>query len=84
MGGGDVSFLLLRLGIIARGPFDIGPTRFLSRRHPRPDGCGSSTSDRGFLGDRSGNFTSSNGIELGLQRLDLLLDSEDFVELGYR
>jgi len=38
-----------------------------------------------ILGGRDWNFTStSNGIELALQRLDLLLDRDDLVELGCR
>jgi len=40
----------------------------------------------GFLGGRGRNFTSasSDGIDLPLQRLYLLLDGNDAVELVYR
>jgi len=39
----------------------------------------------GFLSRRGLNFSSaSNGIELALQRLDLLLDGDDLVKLGCR
>jgi len=39
----------------------------------------------GFQGGRGWNFTSpSNGVELALQGLDLLLDGEDLAELACR
>ncbi len=41
---------------------------------------------RGFNGRREWNLTSasSDGIDLPLQRLDLLLDGNDAAELAYR
>jgi len=39
----------------------------------------------GFFGGRDWNFTStSNGINLALQRFDLLSDRDDLIELACR
>ena len=76
--------LLGRLRI--RVPFNSGPAGFLSSRHLRPDGCGSAPLPWFIFGERGWEFTSVTGdsCKLALERLDLLLNRDNAMELTCR
>ena len=87
MGGGHVIFALGQHRFSWTNTFNLGPSRSRPSRNPSPGSGGHATTFRWvFIGPRDWNFaaTPSDGIDLALESLDLLLDGQDAVELPGR